>query len=127
LFYRKVSADSYFIFIKVNCFISQLLAYSNITPAALATSSPTRAFQYWLSRPPQAPKSTAVVSYTVAVRGLDRRLTSVPRTHKTFGDRSFASAGPRLSVAVADPKILNWGGDNLSAPSSFIANAHNEI
>jgi len=31
---------------------------------------------------------------------------------------------------VADPKILKGGRaaeDNLSAPSSFIANAHNEI
>jgi len=32
-------------------------------------------------------------------------------------------------VAVTDPKILKRGGakDNLSAPSSFIANVHNEI
>jgi len=29
---------------------------------------------------------------------------------------------------MADPKILKKGAeDNLSAPSSFIANAHNEI
>jgi len=28
--------------------------------------------------------------------------------------------------SVADPKILK-GGDDLSAPSSFIASAHNEI
>jgi len=30
---------------------------------------------------------------------------------------------------VADPKILKRGGaeDNLSAPSSFMANAHNDL
>jgi len=28
---------------------------------------------------------------------------------------------------MADPKILKGAEDNLSAPSSFIANAHNEI
>jgi len=27
---------------------------------------------------------------------------------------------------VADPKILKGARDNLSAPSSFIANAHND-
>ena len=40
--------------------------------------------------------------------------------------RRLASYWP----SVADPKILKWGRgaeDNLSALSSFIANAHNEI
>ena len=34
-----------------------------------------------------------------------------------------------LYNSVADPNILKGGGaeDNLSAPSSFISNAHNEI
>jgi len=32
-------------------------------------------------------------------------------------------------TTVVDPKIFKQGGaeDNLSAPSSFIANAHNEV
>jgi len=35
----------------------------------------------------------------------------------------------RLALTVADPKILKVGvaKDNVSAPSSFIANAHNEL
>jgi len=32
-----------------------------------------------------------------------------------------------LFLAVADPKNLKGAEDDLSAPSSFIANAHNEI
>jgi len=35
---------------------------------------------------------------------------------------------PNILKSVADPNILKGGAeDNLSAPSSFIANAHNEI
>jgi len=30
-------------------------------------------------------------------------------------------------MPVADPKILKGGEDNLSSPSSFIANAHNHL
>jgi len=33
-----------------------------------------------------------------------------------------------ISLSVADPKILKgWTEDNLSVPSSFIANALNEL
>jgi len=33
-----------------------------------------------------------------------------------------------ISLSVADPKILKgWTEDKLSVPSSFIANAHNEL
>jgi len=36
---------------------------------------------------------------------------------------------PTYSIfwAVADPKILKGAEDNLSVPSSFIANTHNEL
>jgi len=38
-----------------------------------------------------------------------------------------ASGGLLSPRSVVDPKIFKRAEDNLSAPSSFIANAHNEI
>jgi len=44
--------------------------------------------------------------------------------------RGHLNSGRFSSVSVADPKILKMGSgaeNNLSAPSSFIANAHNDL
>ena len=56
----------------------------------------------------------------IFARGLHLPLP-FPTSHSSRPSPSFPS------LPVADPKILKGAHDNLSAPSSFIANAHNKI
>jgi len=66
---------------------------------------------------------------TVTLREWGKHAAKVCQPHR--GDSASAgilsSCSLHTNCEVADPKILKRGGDNLSAPSSFIANAHNEI